>query len=460
MNDYNNNKVNNPRIMIAAPKSGSGKTMLTIGLLRLLSNMGINVGSYKCGPDYIDPMFHRKVLKVPCGNLDTCFVSDDAIRTIVMDDNYGMTVMEGVMGIYDGIGGIDIKGSCYDIASVTNTPIILVVDAKGCGATVASYIKGILSDDYNHLIKGIILNRVSENFYDRLKAVVSKALESYSDTRLIGYIPDMKGTTISSRHLGLHMPDEINKLDETIDKVANAISEHCDIEAIIGIANSAAQMPAIDKEESTYVRQYSNISIAVAMDEAFCFYYRENLSLFEKLGAKLIYFSPLHDSKVPDDVQLIILGGGYPENHLDRLASNTSMLSSIYEHVQKGTYILAECGGFMYLHEYIEANDGSLIRMVGAIEGTCRNTGHLVRFGYVQLEHSNIPSLNGMKGHEFHYYDSTNNGEAVHINKLGDDRQWKGMHVKGTMLCGFPHLYYQSKPEFIYDLLEKIECRK
>ncbi len=462
--------------MIAAPSSGSGKTLITCGLLNLLKEEKRDVTSFKCGPDYIDPMFHRKVLGIYGGNLDTYFCPREKVRDILFGCGHEIAVIEGVMGIYDGIGGLSIEGSCYDIARATDTPIVLVVDGRGAGRSLFSVIKGILSDDREHLIKGLILNRVSENFYRRLKALLEKELkEEGYDVRLLGAISTLKNLSIDSRHLGLLRPDEVEGLREKIHELSEALSRHLDIEALLGImeeANDAvpdkthieeSESQAKDRTPDKGSQLNRTVNLAVAMDDAFCFYYKENLELFEKLGVSIKFFSPLKDRKLPENNQGIYIGGGYPELHLKELSDNITMKNSIKAAIDSGLPSIAECGGFMYLHELIFDEEGRSFEMVGAVTGSCRKMDHLVRFGYVELfsdvsegapDSSFSGALSGIRGHEFHYYDSTDNGACMLVKKGGDEKTWRAMHVDGKRVFGFPHLYLESKPFFAEKFVE------
>ncbi len=462
------------RILIAAPKSGSGKTMITCGLLNLIKDRGMDVTSFKCGPDYIDPMFHKKVLGIYGGNLDTFFCSRDKVKEILLSCGHENAVIEGVMGIYDGLGGLLPEGSCYDIAGATDTPIILVVDGKGAGRSLVSTIKGFLLDDTSHLIKGIILNRVSPTFYQRLKDLLAKELGKVSpDIRLLGALPEIKDITIDSRHLGLLRPDEIEDIREKISAVSEAISENLDVDGIFAIMGDHVKCPDEATKDESNSKENSIVNLAVAMDDAFCFYYKENLTLLENLGANIIYFSPLKDKKIPDNIQGLYIGGGYPELHLKELTENTSMRESIKNAVKNGLPTIAECGGFMYLHDQIVSPEGVTYDMVGAVGGICSKKDRLVRFGYVELAHealtvetNNVPGadnkpglapfLSGIRGHEFHYYDSTDNGSGMTAKKAGDEKTWSAMHVTGNSVLGFPHLYFESKPEFAKAFVEKM----
>ncbi|SCZ79362.1 cobyrinate a,c-diamide synthase [Pseudobutyrivibrio xylanivorans] len=438
--------MNYPRVVIAAPKSGSGKTTITCGILRALINSGLSLCSFKCGPDYIDPMFHRTVLGIPSGNLDTFFTDDNITKSLFSKTYSGdMAVIEGVMGLYDGIGGVETQGSTYDLARALLAPVVLVVDAKGAGRSVIAQLKGFLDYDEHHLIKAVILNRTSVAFGNTLGDIIEKEL----GLKYLGTMPDMKNQELSSRHLGLVMPEEVPEINEKIDELAGTIQTNLDLDELKNIATSASELDIInDKKGIRNVN--SNLTLAVARDQAFCFYYRENLEIFKELGVKLVEFSPINDSKLPENINGILLGGGYPENYLKELSGNESMKASIKTAYDNGMPILAECGGFMYLSESVKNQNDETYAMVGAIDSKVEWRGKLVRFGYITVDTGKLQ----IKGHEFHYYDSDNNGECCVATKPFGGKSWKCIHSKNGSYIGFPHLYYPSNPEFINNFVE------
>lgn len=476
------------RFMIAAPKSGSGKTMITCALLQLLKDSGKNVLSYKCGPDYIDPMFHKKVLGVPSKNLDTFFTDEKTTVQLFLDERADgdFAVLEGVMGLYDGLGGIYEQGSSYHLAKVMQTPIILVVDAKGMGKSVLALIAGFLQYDTHHLIKGVLLNRMSKGYYDIIKPLIEKELS----VKVVGYFPEQKDIGLSSRHLGLVMPDELSDIKKQLNETADRLKKTIDMDLFIDIAEAADEISdseSADEDKRQTLKnaepmriqdQNNTVNIAVAMDEAFCFYYEDNWKLLEKCGAKLQYFSPIHDTKLPEDCDAMLLGGGYPELYAKELSKNVSMLNAIKKAFKAGMPTVAECGGFMYLHTYIRnicddndeknnadtqnkadiQNDMNKSKLVGALDGGCHFKGKLVRFGYIELaeKHSNFLPLNEkIKAHEFHYYDSTDNGADCIATKPATGRSYDCVISHDNYWLGFPHLYYPSNPHFAESLVRK-----
>ncbi len=462
------------RIMIAAPKSGSGKTTITCGLLQIFKENGEDISSCKCGPDYIDSMFHRQVLGIPARNLDTFFTGEDGTRKLFLRDRREdeLVVMEGVMGLYDGLGGIREEGSSYHLAKVTQTPIILVVDAKGMGRSVIPLIAGFLSYDKAHLIRGVIFNRMSKAYYEILKSLAEEEL----GIAVLGYFPENKDLQIASRHLGLYMPGELENLQEQIRQTAEKLRETVDISRLLQIAEEAEPLEidstegasqskmegsedaAAEKSGFTEDGETMSPRIAVARDEAFCFYYEENLRLLEQAGAELVYFSPLHDRALPENIHGMLLGGGYPELYAGQLSENTAMRTAIREAVTGGLPTVAECGGFLYLHTTLTDREGHSYPMAGVLPGKCFDTGKLVRFGYIELVETEghfLPSGNCIRAHEFHYYDSEDNGADCTAYKPTTGRNYPCIHVGENHWYGFPHIYYPSCPEFAERFVEK-----
>ena len=433
------------RVMIAATGSGTGKTTITCGLLAALKNAGMKPCSFKCGPDYIDPMFHRNVIGVASGNLDTFFTDADTTKRLFVDEYDGdIALIEGVMGLYDGIGGTSSTGSSYDLARVLDIPIVLVVNGRGMGRSILAEIKGFLDYDEHHLIKAVILNRVSKSFGNTLTDLIEKEL----GIKVIGCIENCQDVSIDSRHLGLVLPNEIETINEKLSIVASIVEAGVDIEGLKKISEEALD---ININAQDNIVNTKRLRLAVARDEAFCFYYKENLRMLEKMGVELLFFSPIHDKKLPDDIEGILLGGGYPENFLKELSINVEMKASIKNAINSGMPIIAECGGFMYLLDSIVGMDNKSYQMVGALNGSCTFKGKLVRFGYVTIEKENTFFI---KGHEFHYYDTDNNGEDLVITKASTGKSMKAMHYDGKLCVGFPHLYYPSSPDFVENFLE------
>lgn len=457
-----------PRIMLAAPKSGSGKTLLTCGLLEVLRRLGLNPIACKCGPDYIDPMFHRYVLGIPGRNLDSFFLPAEGVRKVLVDavreEQAEIAVLEGVMGYYDGLGGTETSASSWEIAEITDTPAILVLDCKGASLSAAAMASGFLHFRKKSHIAGVILNRVSSMYYERLAAAVEEA----SGLPVLGYLPESEEYRMESRHLGLFLPGEIDRLRERIGRLADQMEKSIAVERVLEVAGmlplrienkekekaenesmeaeSIAKFPACQEQKVT-----SRVRIGVARDEAFCFYYQENFRLLEQMGAELVYFSPLRDKKIPNRVDGLLFGGGYPENYARELAKNAAMRESIRRSIAAGMPFLAECGGFLYLHRTLEGSDGKHWEMAGVYPFDAYRTNRLRRFGYVRLLTSSGQEIHG---HEFHYWESEDPGTDWEAVKPTGNRSWRCIHEKGGQIGGFPHLYYASCPDFLRKWLD------
>lgn len=454
MQHKNNIQVNTPRVMFAATRSGSGKTTVTCGVLAALKKQNIKVQAYKCGPDYIDPMFHRTVLGIDTGNLDTFFADADAIGRILARDTKDaeLIVMEGVMGYYDGVGGTTTMASSYELSKVTKTPVVLIVDAKGASVTLAAIIRGIMEYKKDSRIVGVILNRVSPMFYSRIKHVI----ETECGIPVLGYLPEDASFVVPSRHLGLLQPDEMQKQRDWVETVAEAVTKTIDINGIFEIAAQAEtlqiQKPADVRQDCKFPSGYR---IGVARDAAFSFYYRENLRMLEDMGAELVYFSPLVDAHVPK-VDALIFGGGYPELYAKQLYENRSMRASVWQALESGMPCHAECGGFLYLGKSLADAEGNVYEMVGFLDGAGFRTERLQRFGYVELapQEADAFAVNTvLRGHEFHYWDSTDCGDACLAWKpLSKQKTYPCMVKKKGTFAGFPHLYYAGAENFFYHL--------
>ncbi len=435
-----------PRVMIAATKSGSGKTLLTCGLLAAFKET-YKVQAIKCGPDYIDPMFHRSVLGVPSKNLDTYFTGEGLTRELFARSarEAKLAVFEGVMGLYDGLGGVRREGSSYHLAQVTKTPVILLADAHGMGKSVLALLRGFLDYDRDHLICGVILNRISKTFYETIKPEIERELP----VPVLGFLPRLADLSFESRHLGLVLPQELPGLRRQLSVAADAVREHIALEKIEAIAQRAPDLEVDGTEEKQIFPDKA--AIGVARDEAFCFYYEDNLRCLEDAGAKLVSFSPLHDGALPKGVCGLMFGGGYPELYAKRLSENDAMRAAVRNAADAGMPILAECGGFLYLHESMEDMEKHTYPMAGVIRAHAYYTGKSVRFGYVKLREKDaafLPEGAAILGHEFHYYDSTDNGSDCVAAKAVTGKSWDCVHKTQNRWMGFAHLYYPSQPAF------------
>ncbi|MCR5808869.1 MAG: cobyrinate a,c-diamide synthase [Clostridiales bacterium] len=447
-----NAKIN--RLLIAGTGSGCGKTTLTCAVLSALKNRGIEVGAAKCGPDYIDPMFHRSVIGAPSLNLDPFFFDEKTLRFLLAKNGgeRALTVIEGVMGYYDGLGLTTMKASAYDVARITRTPAVLTVNAKGASLSILAQIKGFSEFVPESFIKGVILNNCAEKVYSAL----APEIETRLGIKPLGFMPRMPECVIGSRHLGLVTADEIADIKTKMRLLAEQAEKSLDLDGIIGLSRTAPELSfePIASEKREPVR------IAVARDRAFCFYYEESLDLLRGMGAELIPFSPIADARLPENVQGLYLGGGYPELYAKRLSANASMRESIGRALENGLPCVAECGGFMYLTEAIGEHP-----MVGFIKGRSFDNGRLTRFGYVTLtaEKDNMLCKKGeaIPAHEFHHWDAEDPGEGFTARKP-DGRSWPCVHASETLYAGYPHVHFYANPDFargFYDAMLKEKHR-
>ena len=505
--------------MIAADRSGAGKTTVSCGLLAVLKKRGVKVQSFKCGPDYIDPMFHRRVLGVPSGNLDSFFTDAATLRRIfrarVVESGAELALVEGVMGYYDGLGGVSSRASTWEIAYILDAPTILVMDAKGASVSIAALVRGMMqfgeemeaergestpgrpTEAFSEAeepaigraactgdseaaspsgrcrrdeaakragsrqsgIRGLILNRVSPMFYPRLRSVIE---EYCPGIEVLGYLPELPELKVPSRHLGLVEPEEITDFQRWTERIAAQMEESVDVERLMEIAG--VESPLKPDKPQQLEEKLLPVRIAVSEDEAFNFTYEENRALLQQLGAELVPFSPLHDAALPADADGLLLSGGYPELYKDALHANASMRASVAEAVKQGLPTIAECGGYMYLLEAIEQ-----IPMCGVLTGDAERKPRLVRFGYVEAETRQDsvlgPAGTVLRGHEFHRYDCDFNGAdctltkpaAGHGHAATSARSYEGIYLTDRLAAGFPHFYYWSNPAALAHFLDR--CR-
>lgn len=432
------------RILIGATGSGAGKTMITCGIMAALKERGLKISAFKCGPDYIDPMFHAKVLGLPSRNLDTFFTGRGTTRALLAsraeDSDYA--VIEGVMGFYDGIGLDSSKAGAWDLARVTETPALLVVPAKGMGRSLIPMIRGFLKFKRNSMIRGILLNRISEGLYPRMKAQIEQEL----GIPVVGFLPPLPDCALESRHLGLQQPGEIRDLKKKIRAIRREVERCVDLDAVLAIAETAPEIEErLPEPEKTAGKR---LRIGVARDEAFTFFYEENLDMLKRLGAKLVFFSPMKDQEMPKDLDGLILVGGYPEIYAEALSANREMRTGIAAAVEGGLPTIAECGGFLYLHAQLADLSGKYWPMAGVFAGKAWHTGRLQRFGYIHLREGRAfgQKTGAVRSHEFHYYESEDPGTDFLAEKPAGNRSWRCYHSTDTLLAGFPHLYFPAGP--------------
>lgn len=437
------------RIIIAGTNSGCGKTTITCGILQALANKNLKLASFKCGPDYIDPMFHKKIMGVDSRNLDSFFCDDNTLKYLLSENSKGrdISVIEGVMGFYDGADG---RGSAYSLSQITDTPAVIVIDCRGLSDSIGAVMKGFLEYRKPNNIAGFIFNRLPEKLCG-----LAESLCRELDTEYFGFMPSNK-ITLKSRHLGLVIANEIPDIKGKINCLGSLAEKHILLDKLINFAEK--DFPKYTAPEFPEILFDSPPVIAVSKDEAFCFEYADNISLLKKLGCEIKYFSPLEDKKIPENADGLILWGGYPELYAERLSGNKSMLDDVYRKIKSGLPTIAECGGFIYLHRIIEDTSGAEFKPVGIIDGKAFKTDNLQRFGYVKMTamKDNIICKKGESypAHEFHYWDSTDCGSDFTSEKA-DGRTWKCVHAGESLYAGFPHLYFYSDIKIAENFVRK-----
>ena len=431
------------QFLLAAPRSGSGKTTMTCALLMALKRRGCAPCAFKSGPDYIDPMFHRAVLGVESRNLDLFFSAPETVRTLYAKGaaGHGAAVCEGAMGFYDGLGGVSDRASAWHLADTLGLPVLLVVEPKGQSLTLAAELKGLDSFRTPSHIAGILLN----NCTARMHALLAPMLEEETGLPVLGFLPKLPEAVIGSRHLGLYTAAEVENLQQKLALLADAVEEHIDWPRLLALCEK--EPPALPVQPET---PPARVRIAVAQDEAFCFTYAETLEAFRDAGAEVVFFSPLRDTALPENIGGLYLPGGYPELHARELSENTSLLREIKRKIESGLPTAAECGGFLYLGQSLTDAEGQSWPMVGVLPGEAKDAGRLVRFGYAALSADSDSMLfragESFPIHEFHHWDSTANGTALAAKKPVGGAAWRCGSVNEHFYAGFPHLYWAGTP--------------
>ncbi|MFT5872399.1 MAG: cobyrinic acid a,c-diamide synthase [Clostridium sp.] len=426
-------------ILIASNSSGGGKTTVTLGIMKVLKNRGFDVQGYKVGPDYIDPAFHTKITGKDSRNLDLYLMGEAGVKASFSRGRGDLGVVEGVMGLYDG-KGIDTSYSTFHLSKVLDLPIILVLSPKAQVATLCAEINGIVNfKDAN--IKGIILNNITESYYNLLKATINKNC----NLKVLGYLPKDERLSLKSRHLGLIQSSEIDDLEEKIEICAQLLEKHLDMDLLL------EQFKKSEKYVDNFHVESKGKRIAVAYDKAFSFYYKENLELLQEMG-QVIYFSPLVDKKLPSNIDFLYIGGGYPEVFIEELSKNTSMMDSIKKALNNGLHCYAECGGLMYLTqgEKMQGEEQISHNTVGFFEGDYTLTKKLQNFGYaeikVEVENNILQKDMSINCHEFHK--STVNLSEEKIFKLskkvydGSQKDWECGYAKKNTLAVYGHVHF------------------
>ena len=445
----------NHRVLIAAPGSGTGKTTVTLALLAACRQLGLDTASFKCGPDYIDPMFHREVAQVACHNLDPYFCGPETLRSLFAQRaGRDISVIEGVMGYYDGIGA-EGRASTYDVGRALEAPVILVVNTKGMSTSLGALLQGFASFRPESNIRGVIFNNLKEGMYPLMKQIAANA-----GVPALGFLPPCPELAIESRHLGLVTAAEIDDLQEKLARLGELARAHIDMDALLQLAKEAPELPAAaagmaSDQESSHQESSARESscpgcsasapelrprIAVSDDKAFCFMYQENREMLEDLGCEPVPFSPLTDSALPEGCAGLYLCGGYPELYTKELSANHSMLESIRAAIRSGMPTIAECGGYMYLHDSIEG-----VPMAGIFPGDVTKADRLQNFGYEELTAARDSLLlkkgESIRVHEFHYYKPETEGDAFVSAKASSGRSHSCGYSSPSLYAAFPHIY-------------------
>ena len=431
------------QFLLAAPRSGSGKTTMTCALLMALKRRGCAPCAFKSGPDYIDPMFHRAVLGVESRSLDLFFSAPETVRTLYAKGaaGHGAAVCEGAMGFYDGLGGVSDRASAWHLADTLGLPVLLVAEPKGQSLTLAAELKGLVNFRTPSHIAGILLN----NCTARMHALLAPMLEKETGLPVLGFLPKLPEAVIGSRHLGLYTAAEVENLQQKLALLADAAEEHIDWPRLLALCEKEPPALPVQPEMPP-----ARVRIAVAQDEAFCFIYAETLEAFRDAGAEVVFFSPLRDTALPENIGGLYLPGGYPELHARELSGNTSLLREIKRKIESGLPTAAECGGFLYLGQSLTDAEGQSWPMAGVLPGEAKDAGRLVRFGYATLSADSDSMLfragESFPIHEFHHWDSTANGTALAAKKPVGGAEWRCGFVNEHFYAGFPHLYWAGTP--------------
>lgn len=448
------------KILIAGTNSGSGKTTITLGILYELSKH-FNVQPYKVGPDYIDTKFHSRITGNRSRNIDNFLVPDDQILHYLFSketNNVDFGVVEGVMGLYDGLGTNKDAYSTASIAKKLKIPVVLVVNGKSSSTSVAAIVKGFVQFDSNIKIVGTIINNVmSEGHYH----LIEGAIKRYVHVPVLGYLPYQKGISLPSRQLGLVPDNELPQIDKQIAKIGELVSKHVDLNAIMQL--SEEDRSTIQKEVFKVPRV--KLTLGVAFDEAFNFYYQDNLTLLSESGVKIKYFSPIHDNHLPE-VDALYIGGGYPEEFAKELADNVSIKHEIKRFAESSKPIYAECGGLMYLGKTL-VNDNKKYLMVGVFDGISKMTQSLKKFGYCSaiMKKDTILGMTGNKvfAHEFHHSIFLPNDNELRpvldIKKVRDGQvtdKWQGGYQIKNTFASYLHVDFYQSQSFFRTLLKHL----
>lgn len=450
------------RIMIAGVSSGVGKTTLSLGIMAALKKRNLRVRPFKVGPDYIDPGFHRLVTGNPSYNLDGWMLKEDVLKYLFTKNmkNMDIGVIEGVMGLYDGFGTNRYdSGSSAHLSKMLKTPVVLVIDGGGMSTSAGAMVLGYKQYDQGVDIKGVIVNKVSgESHYKILK----KVIERDTGIKCVGYLPRDLDISLNSRHLGLIPAEEVESLKDRVELLASYIEKYIDLDEIINISMNLKEIQYQQDYVCPYKAYGDGLKIGVLRDKAFSFYYQDNIDLLKEMGITIKGISPLMDNKLPEDLDGLYIGGGFPEVFAKELESNVSFKSSLKSALEDGLPTYGECGGLMYLTESIENLKGEKHKMVGFLPTQSKMTKRLQRFGYVEVK---IDDIN-IKAHEFHHSMILDNEDLDYkyevIKKRAGEivKTWYCGVKKKNVLAGYPHIHFYSNIDFIRNFIDLCKGNK
>ncbi|GAX91022.1 cobyrinate a,c-diamide synthase [Effusibacillus lacus] len=451
-----------PRFVVAGTGSGAGKTTVSVGLMAAFQQQGYKVQGYKVGPDYIDPSYHTAVTGRQSRNLDTWMLSQDVMRECFLRgaDGADLAIIEGVMGLYDGKSPLSDQGSTAEIAKLLGAPVILVINAHSMARSAAAVVLGFQQLDPEVRIAGVIANKVgSKGHYEIVKA----AIEQVCGIPCLGYLERDEKLTLPERHLGLIPAVERGELGDLFRLLADQVSVSVDLNRLWELAQSAARIECSATGVFPVEKQPKRVRIGVARDPAFNFYYPENLELLEACGGEPVYFSPLKDARLPDDIDGLYIGGGFPEEFASDLSANNGMMEDIRDAHASGMPIYAECGGLMYLCRSLTDRLGNEHPMVGVVPATVKMQNRLAALGYREAkaaaDHLLLPAGQTVRGHEFHYSflcpDVENYAWAWILS--GRKGEMPEGYASGNLLASYAHLHFASNPDTVRSLLAKCE---
>lgn len=437
-----------PRLVIGGTGSGCGKTTVTCAVLQAFVDRGLDAAAFKCGPDYIDPMFHSRIIGARSRNLDAFLCGRETVTHLLAKNAGEISVIEGVMGYYDGLGGTSSENSTADLARLTQSPSVLVVSARGMSLSLAALLRGYAAFEQN-TVRGVILNGIAPSMTDYYADIV----ERNTGLTVYGALPRDARCAVESRHLGLVTAGEIADLKQKMRVLAGHARAGLDLDGLLALARTA---PALDDTQPDYPRCGDGLRIAVARDEAFCFDYADSLDVLAQMGAQLVPFSPLRDARLPDRIDGLLLCGGYPELYARQLSENRTLLAQLRAAVRGGLPTVAECGGFLLLHDTL---DGA--PMAGVCGGAAHITDRMRQFGYVTLTARRDTLLcaagERLRAHEFHYAQSERQGDAFRAQKPLRARGWDCIEATDTLHAGYPHLHFAGNPRAAQNFLSA--CR-